>query len=89
MMHLYSAFIVYCHTPKALYNHVGGVSVGHIYTRSPLHLSARRESNECRNGTGDEELQENISELRSDEMLSGHMSVKMSFPVLSVVILGL
>ncbi len=24
MMHLYSAFIVYCHTPKALYNHVGG-----------------------------------------------------------------
>ncbi len=23
MMHLYSAFIVYCHTPKALYNHVG------------------------------------------------------------------
>ncbi len=26
MMHLYSAFIVYCHTPKALYNHVGGVS---------------------------------------------------------------
>ncbi len=26
MMHLYSAFIVYCHTPKALYNHVGGLS---------------------------------------------------------------
>ncbi len=27
MMHLYSAFSVYCHTPKALYNHVwGGVS---------------------------------------------------------------
>ncbi len=26
MMHLYSAFIVYCHTPKALYNHVGGHS---------------------------------------------------------------
>ncbi len=25
-MHLYSAFIVYCHTPKALYNHVGGHS---------------------------------------------------------------
>ncbi len=25
MMHLYSAFIVYCHTPKALYNHVGGL----------------------------------------------------------------
>ncbi len=24
MMHLYSAFIVYCHTPKALYNHCGG-----------------------------------------------------------------
>ncbi len=24
--HLYSAFIVYCYTPKALYNHVGGVS---------------------------------------------------------------
>ncbi len=24
MKHLYSAFIVYCHTPKALYNHVGG-----------------------------------------------------------------
>ncbi len=23
MMHLYSAFIVYCHTPKALYNRVG------------------------------------------------------------------
>ncbi len=23
-MHLYSAFIVYCHTPKALYNHVWG-----------------------------------------------------------------
>ncbi len=27
MMHLYSAFIVYCHTPKALYNHVGGGGV--------------------------------------------------------------
>ncbi len=27
MMHLYSAFIVYCHTPKALYKHGGeGVS---------------------------------------------------------------
>ncbi len=25
-MHLYSALIVYWHTPKALYNHVGGVS---------------------------------------------------------------
>ncbi len=24
MMHLYSAFIVYCCTPKVLYNHVGG-----------------------------------------------------------------
>ncbi len=27
MMHLYSDFIVYCHTPKALYNHVGGGGV--------------------------------------------------------------
>ncbi len=26
MMHLYSTFIVYCCTPKALYNHVGGGS---------------------------------------------------------------
>ncbi len=26
MMHLYSAFIVYCHTPKALYSHEGGHS---------------------------------------------------------------
>ncbi len=29
MMHLYSAFIVYCHTPKALYNHVGGSLLNH------------------------------------------------------------
>ncbi len=28
-MHLYSAFIVYCHTPKALYNHVGGSLLNH------------------------------------------------------------
>ncbi len=27
MMHYYSAFIVYCHTPKVLYNHVGGGGV--------------------------------------------------------------
>ncbi len=27
MNHLYSAFIVYCYTPKALYNHVGGLSL--------------------------------------------------------------
>ncbi len=36
------------------------------------HLSARRESNV----TGHEELQKNLSELCSDEMLSGHVSVK-------------
>ncbi len=41
------------------------------------------------NGTGDEELQYNISELRTDEMLSGHMSVKTNFPVLSAIILCL
>ncbi len=29
MMHLYSAFIVYCCTPKALYNHVGGSLLNH------------------------------------------------------------
>ncbi len=28
-MHLYSAFIVYCHTPKVLYNHVGGSLLNH------------------------------------------------------------
>ncbi len=27
--HLYSAFIVYCYTPKALYNHVGGSLLNH------------------------------------------------------------
>ncbi len=29
MMHFYSAFIVYCCTPKALYNHVGGSLLNH------------------------------------------------------------
>ncbi len=29
MMHLYSGFIVYCCTPKALYDHVGGSHLNH------------------------------------------------------------
>ncbi len=36
MMHLYSAFIVYCHTPKALYNHVGGHSSTTTSVQHPL-----------------------------------------------------
>ncbi len=36
MMHLYSAFIVYCHTPKALYNHVGGLSSTTTSVQHPL-----------------------------------------------------
>ncbi len=42
---------------------------------------------DAENGTGDEELQYNISELRTDETLSGHMSVETNVPVLSAVIL--
>ncbi len=57
---------------------------GTLFRRAlQLHLSARRESNERENVTGDE----NISELQSDEMLSGHMSVKTNLLVLSAVIL--
>ncbi len=35
-LHLYSAFIVYCHTPKALYNHVGGHSSTTTSVQHPL-----------------------------------------------------
>ncbi len=58
----------------------------HLRCGLQLHLSARRESNEHGNGTGDKELQKNNSDLWSDEM-SGHMSVKTNFPVLSAVTL--
>ncbi len=38
-MHLYSAFILYCSTPKALYNHVvGGVSYTTTSVQYPLTL---------------------------------------------------
>ncbi len=50
---------------------------------TPLCHSDKRESNEFGNGTGDEELQWNNSELQSDEILTGHMSVKTNFYVLS------
>ncbi len=36
MKHLYSAFIVYCCTPKALYNHVGGLSSTTTSVQHPL-----------------------------------------------------
>ncbi len=47
--------------------------MGHFLTRSPLHLGASRASADT--------VQVNNSEMWSDEMLSGHMSVKTSFPV--------
>ncbi len=53
--------------------------MGHFLTRSPLHLGASRASADT--------VQVNNREMWSDEML-GHMSVKTSFPVLSVVIDG-
>ncbi len=76
MMHLYSTFIVYCCTPKALYNHVGGVSSTTTSVQHPLGdamaaTGQLRQSAHHTPATGGEE-RESLSQSSGWGLLGGH-----------------